>query len=314
MSIVMLENGPYINSIGWTSKPDHAAIAATHAAYSSMANPVEFDGSGGYRLKDADAVCAPTDLSLPLMRSSGVARARSAAKSTILAALLGKELIATVSGRDGYSGNRTGVAVASCTAITPIAWEFETVGMRNGWLKTDTMLLPSSIPSAITTQTSAVFDTHATAIAFQDGAFGLCAALEHAYLSFAHNRSDHFLVIGSEEICGVQCDALDALKDDRPRIDGASGLVLGKSPCSPDDWRLAFCTHVAGDGHFDLPDGWSGAEVLELTLSAGPTVFTAPLVPYALHHLFARSGGQAVLVCSMPERGKYVVGFERPRN
>lgn len=314
MSIVMLENGPYINSIGWTTKPDHSVVTTINASHSSMTNPVEFDGSGGYRLKDGDATSAPTDLSLPLMRSSGVARARSAAKSTILAALLGKELIATVSARGDYNGNRTGVAVASSTAITPIAWEFETVGMRNGWLKTDTMLLPSSIPSAITTQTSAVFDTHATAIAFQDGAFGLCAAIEHAYLSFAHNRSDYFLVIGSEEICAVQCDALDALNDDRPRIDGASGLVLGKLPHTPDDWRLAFCFNATGDEPFPLPEGWEDADVLDLTIVGSPTVFTATLVPYALHDLFERAGRRAVFVCSMPDRGKYFVGFERPRS
>ncbi|NOT89875.1 MAG: hypothetical protein HOP03_17110 [Lysobacter sp.] len=314
MSIVMFENGPYVNSIGWTNKPDHAVVAATKALYSSMVNPVEFDGAGGYRVKDGDAACVPTDLPLPLMRSSGVARARSAAKSTIFAALLGKELIATVSARSDYNGDRTGVAVASSTAITPIAWEFETVGLHKGWSKTDTMLLPSSIPSAITTQTSAVFDTHAAAIAFQDGAFGVCAAIEHAYLSFAHNRSDYFLVIGSEEICGVQCDALDALNDDRPRIDGASGLVLGKSPCTPDDWRLAFCFNAMSDEQSALPGGWGDAEVLDLSISGSATVFTATLVPYALHQLFERAGSRAVLVCSMPERGKYFVGFERPLN
>jgi hypothetical protein len=314
MSIFMLENGPYINAIGWTRKPDHSVVAATEASYASMANPVEFDGSGGYRVKHGDAGCVPTDLPLPLMRSSGVARARSAAKSTIFAALLGKELIATVSGRSDYNGERTGVAVASSTAITPIAWEFETVGMQKGWPKTDTMLLPSSIPSAITTQTSAVFDTHAAAIAFQDGAFGVCAAIEHAYLSFAHNRSDYFLVIGSEEICSVQCDALDALNDGRPRIDGASGLVLGKSPCSPEDWRLAFCFNATGDESSALPQDWEDAEVLDLTIAGTATVFTATLVPYALHQLFGRAQRQAVLVCSMPERGKYLVGFERPLN
>jgi len=314
MSLVMLENGPYVNSIGWTRKPDHAAVAAGAAADAPMANPFDFDGAGGYRLKDEDAGRAPTDLPLPLMRSSGVARARSASKSTILAALLGKQLIATVSARSDYDGNRTGVAVASSTAITPVTWEFETVGVRNGWLKTDTMLMPSSIPSAITTQTSAVFDTHATAIAFQDGAFGLCAAIEHAYLSFAHNRSDYFLVIGSEEICAVQCDALDALSDGRPRVDGASGLVLGRSPHTPDDWRLAFCFNDTSEQAPSLPAGWEDAEVLDLTIPSRPTAFTATLVPHALHHLFERAGGRAVLVCSMPGRGRYLVGFERPRN
>ena len=66
MSIVMFENGPYINAIGWTNKPDHSVVAETNASYASMENPVEFDRSGGYRVKDQDAVRTPTDLPLPL--------------------------------------------------------------------------------------------------------------------------------------------------------------------------------------------------------------------------------------------------------
>jgi len=228
MSITILESGPYLHALGWTCESEYSANVATQSTWDSLENPIHFDGAGHYWMKeDRSGTCA-SDIPLPVLRSSGVARARSAAKGTILSALLGKQLLEKISDRENYHGNRVGVAVASSSAITPVAWEFEIVGLRKGWGKTDTLLLPSSIPSAITTQTSASFDTHAAAIAFQDGMFGICAAIEYAYLSFVHNRSDYFLVIGAEEICQIQCDALAALGDSRPWIDNAAGLVLRK--------------------------------------------------------------------------------------
>jgi hypothetical protein len=244
-----------------------------------LANPIEFNGVGGYRLKDDAPVTCPTDIPLSVMRGSGVARARSAAKGTVFAALLGKQLLETVSEREQYHGNRVGVAVASSSAITPIAWEFETIGLSKGWDKTDTMLLPSSIPSAITTQTSAVFDTHAAAIAFQDGAFGVCAALEYVHLSFTHQRSDYFVVIGAEEVCQVQCSALAALGDQRPWIDGAAGLVLSRAPRSDDDWQLGLCSNVAEGATPALPEEWADAATLDIDIGGNATLFPRPLFP-----------------------------------
>lgn len=307
-----INNGPWINAIGWTAGQDYTAISCTREDWPSMANPIAFS-DGQYQLKAPAADSAPTALPLPLMRSSGVSRARSAAKSTIFSALLGKKLLETMTPDGQQPGSRIGVAIASSSAITPIAWEFETVGLRSGWNRTDTMLLPSSIPSAITTQISAVFDIHAAAIAFQDGAFGICSALEYAHLSFAHQRSDHFLIMGADEICQVQCDAMQALEDHRPRIDGAAGLVVGRSPLSRDDWQLALCSNVTDAGALTFPDAWQGADILELNIAHSATLFTAPLIPYALHHLLHRAQRRALLVCSLPGRGRYVLGFEQAR-
>lgn len=309
MSITTLKNGPYVHAIGWTRKQDHSACVATRSTWASLVNPFEFNGVGGYRLKDETPVACPTDIPLPVMRSSGVARARSAAKGTVFAALLGKQLLETVSDRQNYDGNRVGVAVASSSAITPIAWEFETVGLCKGWDKTDTLLLPSSIPSAITTQTSAVFDTHAAAIAFQDGIFGVCAAIEYAHLSFTHQRSDYFLIIGAEEVCQIQCSALAALGDRRPWIDSASGLVLSGSPNSAGDWQLALCGNAVEGAAQVLPEEWADASMIQIDIESSATLFSAPLVSYALHHLFVNATGKAVLSCRLPGRGKYVLGF-----
>lgn len=311
MNITTLKNGPYVHAIGWTCKQDHSACVATRSSWARLTNPFDFDGVGGYRLKDETPVACPTDIPLPVMRSSGVARARSAAKGTVFAALLGKQLLGTVSGQENYHGNRVGVAVASGSAITSIAWEFETIGLRKGWDKTDTLLLPSSIPSAITTQTSAVFGTHAAAIAFQDGIFGICAAIEYAHLSFVHQRSDYFLIIGAEEVCQIQCSALLALGDQRPWIDGAAGLVLSSTPKSTGDWKLVLCGSVAEGAVQVLPEEWEDAAALEVDIESSATLFSAPLVPYALHHLFVNATDKAVLSCRLPGRGEYVLGFKQ---
>lgn len=311
MTITTLSNGPFIHVIGWTAGQDHTAVSATGADWTAVANPIAFDGDGSYRFRQTPA--APVDLPMPLLRSSGVSRARSAARSTIFSALLGKHLLEAIRHDDTPPGSRIGVGVASSSAITPIAWEFESVGLRNGWNKTDTMLLPSSIPSAITTQISAVFDIHAAAIAFQDGAFGVCSALEYAHLSFAHHRSDYFLIMGAEEICQVQCDALDALEDRRPKINGAAGLIAGRTPLSSHDWQLTLCANVTQASAPVLPEHWHHAETLTLAIPTSPTLFTAPLIPFALHALFSRAQRRALLVCSLPGRGSYLLGFEQSR-
>lgn len=309
MSLITLAGGPYVHAMGWTCNQDHSTSVGTGSEWASLMNPFEFSGTGPYECREAAPVACPTSIPLPVMRGSGVARARSAAKGTVLAALLGKRLLQTVSGLDNYHGDRVGVAVASSSAITPIAWEFETVGLLKGWDKTDTLLLPSSIPSAITTQTSAVFQTHAAAIAFQDGIFGVCAAMEYAHLSFAHQRSDYFLVIGADEVCQIQCSALAALGDRRPWIDRAAGLVLSRSPQAIGDWQLALSGNTGEGLTPPLPPAWADADRLEVEVASNATLFTAPLVPYALHRLFVGANSRAVLICRLSGRGSYVLGF-----
>ncbi|MBB5393826.1 MULTISPECIES: hypothetical protein [unclassified Herbaspirillum] len=309
MSINTLDNGPYVRAIGWIHKQDHSVRVASHSKWADLENPIDFSDTGDYRIKDIATTTCSTDIPLSVMRSSGVARARSAAKGTVFAALLGKQLLETVSDKENYHGNRVGMAVASNSAITPIAWEFETVGLIKGWDKTDTLLLPSSIPSSITTQISATLDTHAAAISFQDGAFGVCAAIEYAHLSFIHQRSDYFLIIGAEEICPVQCNALAALDDQRPWLDGAAGLMLARVPNSENDWQLAFCGNLAEGTAYTLPEDWTDAAILKIEIKSSATLFTSPLVPYALHHLFMSAASKAVLNYRLPGKGNYVLGF-----
>jgi hypothetical protein len=311
MSLLMLKDGPYVNAMGWTQGAGHDPVAALGEQFNALSTPIEFIGEGKYALRRDAPPPRVTEIALPTMRASGIARSRSAAKATVLAGLLGKKLLESTASVGVVDGQQVAIAVASSSAITPIAWEFETVGLSRGWDKTDTMLLPSSIPSAITTQTSAAFDTHAAAIAFQDGAFGVCAAMEYAYLALRQGRAGHMLVMGAEEICQIQCDALTALADPRPRIDGAAGVMLGRSPLSPDDWRLALCGNVVTADCGDYPGQWEGATRLSVDLPGHATLYSSHLIIYALHHLFSRAAGQAVLECTLPGRGKYVLGFEQ---
>ncbi|MFC4274392.1 hypothetical protein [Achromobacter aloeverae] len=321
--MTILRDGPYLRAIGWLCGQDHAARVATTRTWDQLANPVDFTDDGGYRLRADTEAGVPASPCAAVMQGSGVARARSAAKSTVYAALLGRRLLDTVAPRDGYHGDHVGVAVASGSTITPIAWDFETTGLRKGWRKTDTLLLPSSIPSAIATQVSAALDTHAAALAFQDGALGVCAAFEYAHLAFAHRRADYFLVMGADEVSQIQGDALAALGDTRPVLNGASGLVLGRTPHGDQDWQLRLCAHVdrnagdvgvAGDVGAMLPGDWPLAVSRDIGIKDNPTLFTAPLLAYALHDLLRHAGRKAVLTCRLPGRGAYVLGFSRRKS
>jgi hypothetical protein len=276
-----------------------------------LSRPVTFDKRGSYVCPDVPENEMLDPLPLALMRASGVPRARSVAKSTVFAALLGRDLLKQLATTIAYDGDRVGVAVASSSAIAPIAWEFESVGMKSGWSRTDTMLLPSSIPSAITTQTSAVFGTHASAISFQDGVLGACAAFEHIYLSFLHQRSDYFLFIGAEEVCHVQHRALRMLDGKRPLIDGAAGAVLSRQRLSPHDWQLRLMGHCFDDRSIVLPGEWSDVPVHCVTCDSHLTVYSSTLLPFLLHQAFSTGAKRVLINCRLPRRGVYVLGFAR---
>lgn len=307
--IKTIENGPYVHSIGWTVKPNFSATLASSGNFSDIRCPAEFCDNGTYTLKDQTSISDMfTPLSLALLRSSGIARARSAAKSTVFAALLGKELLGLIKDIPGYDGGQVGVAITS-SAITPIAWEFEKVGLERGWLKTDTMLLPSSIPSAIATQVSAALGIHATAIAFQDGAFGFCAAFEQVHLSFIHGRSQYFLLMGAEELCEVQHRALLELNENRPKVDGAAGLLLTKRPKTTSDWQLGLCENMSTK--MVLPSPWDDVMPFRLRFPSHLALFSSLFVPYALQQAFSVDSDRIVFICEMPVRGSYVLGFQR---
>ncbi|HEU4843178.1 MAG TPA: hypothetical protein VFT05_02840 [Burkholderiaceae bacterium] len=311
MKAQLWHNGPYLHALGWLNADYSVTAAAMSAAWQGQHGPVDFDGAGGYALRQGERL--PDALPPAIGRASGVARARSAAQSTVYAALLGKGLLQTLP-EARHAGERLGVAIASTSDTTGISHEFEASGVRLGWSKTDTMLLPSSIPSAITTQTSAVFDTHAAALAFGDGAMGLCAALEYAYLSFLHQRSDAFVVIGADETCTVQTQALAALDDRRPRTTGASGLLLTRTPpASGARWQLVLCAQAAYGEPIALPAGWHDATRLTVAIANTLHIYTAPLIALAVHQLLRDAARRALLFFTMHGAAgdsSFVLGFE----
>ncbi|MBA5606566.1 hypothetical protein H3H36_14510 [Duganella sp. FT3S] len=311
MKAQLLHNGPYLHALGWLQH-DYRVVARTLGeAWQGTDNPVVFDGAGAYALRPGPRL--PDDLPPAVARGSGVARSRSAAKSTVYAAMVGKCLLQTLAASH-IDGQRLGVAIAATSDTTGISLEFETVGVRDGWHRTDTMLLPSSIPSAITTQTSAVFDTHAAAIAFDDGARGMCAALEYAYLSFLHGRADAFLVIGADEICPVHAQALEALGDGRPRVSGAAGMVLTRAPLAASEhWQLAICAQAAAGEAIELPGDWDDAARLAINLPNAMNNLTAALLPLAMQQLLSGATQRALLLFNMDSAGgsRFVLGLQR---
>jgi len=306
-----IENGPYLHAIGWTARPEFSVEFARSDHFARYNSPIQFLANGDYLLNDQAGVSdLLTPLSPSVMQSSGVARVRSAAKSTVFAALLGKSLLGLITGDVEYCGEQVGLAVTS-SAITSIAWEFESVGLQRGWLKTDTMLLPSAIPSAICTQVSAALNIHASATAFQDGALGLCAAFELAYLSFIHERAQYFMLIGAEELCEVQHRALIALDENRPMLDGATGILLTKKPRSKADWQLVLCANIASSAAMVLPSSWEKVSPFKLQFSSHLAIFSSLLVPYALQEALSAESDRVLFVCEIPRQGTYVLGFQR---
>jgi hypothetical protein len=171
------------------------------------------------------------------------------------------------------------------------------------------MLLPSSIPSAVATQVSAALNTHAAAISFLDGAAGVVAALEHAYLSFIHNRSDYFLVIGAEEACEPMVRALSVLNDDRPIVDGAVGFLLSRRPLSADDWQLQVAANVPAGSPVELEPEWSECKPFDVVAGNHLTAYTSLHLPYAVHAALSQRRPRTLIRCSLRGRGELVVGF-----
>lgn len=307
----LLEHGPYIRAIGGVRRPDFA-VETAKVPGGSVCSPVRFE-------KDGSVVSLSSlsreDMQVPfpkeVLKASGVARARNAARSTVFAALLAQDFIKHVNELPGFDPDRVVIGVCNCSASAAISWEYETEGVTQGWDKTNTMLMPSSLPSAIGTQVSAAIKTHAAAITFLDDILGMCSAFEYTYTSFFHNRADHAFIIAAEEYSVAHGMVLSHLGRPLPEArDGAAGVLLSRTKPYGEAWQLALCAHLADGQGVDLPDSWKNARVMNLKLDAEAT-FSTLLLPYALQDVLAlKEAGKSVLVVTVPGRGSFVLGFQ----
>lgn len=311
----LLENGPYIRAVGKVARPDFAAVSATVPG-GTVPAPVRINEDGSVT---SLSTLSREDMQIPLpkecLKASGVARARNAARSTIFAALIAHDFIKHVNGLPGFDPDRVVIGVCNCSASAAISWEYETEGVTLGWEMTNTMLMPSSLPSALGTQVSSAIKTHAAAITFLDDILGMCSAFEYTHLSFFHNRADHAFIIAAEEYSTPHDKVIAHLNRPLPEArDGGAGVLLSREKPYDEAWRFALCRHLADEESFDLPEAWSGAEKMSLNLDAEAT-FSTLLFPYALQQLLsgngnAGGGNKAVLTVNVPGRGSFVMGFE----
>lgn len=310
--IQSIDNGPYLHGLGWTHGPQYVAGLNTGHDWNVTPRTLGFDGHVAPRriaTVSNDQLLEPLPSSV--LKASGVARARSAAKSTVFAALLAKTMLGSLKDRAVVDGNRVGVGIVSSSAIIPIFWKFESVGVSDSWDNTDTMLLPASIPSAVGTASSSVTDSHATAITFADGAVGMFSAIEHAHLGFVHDRSDYFLVIAAEEACAPMIDAMQSMGVDREVIDGAAGFVLSRERLSEGDWQVGIVETLSLDEPVSLPSSWADAPRFSVTLNDQFAAYTGCVVPQVISQAIGTDADRVVIEFVMSGRARSVLGLAR---
>ena len=306
-----ITNGPVIAAMGWLDRTHLVSYSFSSSRASNHRAPIWFDKQKKIihrSLLQHEELVA--DLPPSFLKSSKVSRARNAAKSTIFAANLAHALFDHIPKDESFEPDMVAINVSANSATTAVCWDFEIDGVTRGWEKTNTMLLPSSIPSAISTQISASLNIHASAVTFMHGILGFYNAIEHTYLMFHHNRADHCLVLGAEEFCQVQLESTQKEGKFRKLVDGASGILLSKKSV-PGGWKIALCGNVAPDTTPNIPESWQNVTRLEIDFLDSNSLGTATLLPYALHQLMISGQNKGLIHCNLSRLGQFVLGLEK---
>ena len=307
-----LKNGPFIHAIGHVTRPDftvHTAVVPGE----TLTPPVLVTDKGHI---STVAPLTHEQMLQPLpkevLKASGVARARNSAKSTIYAALVAQEFNRLLSGKPGYNPDRVIVGVNNNSASTAISWEYETEGVTRGWRNTNTMLMPSALPSAMGTQISSAIKTHNATITFLNDILGMCAAMEYTHINFFHERADYAFLIASEEISVLRAKVQERKQD--PLIverDGAAGLLLCKEKPGERAWRLSLYQHTAYFKDIAVPADWQDAKILHISLPEHKTAFSPLIFPYAVYKLCTQEDSdKAILITSVENRSTCALGFQ----
>lgn len=307
-----LKKGPYVHAVGFVGRPDCAVNTAIIPG-ETVTVPIAITDSG---VISTVSPLTPEQMLEPLprevLKASGVSRARNSAKSTIFAALVAQEFNKMLAGRPGYNPDRVVIGISNCSASAAISWEYETEGVTLGWRDTNTMLMPSALPSAIGTQISSAIKTHNATITFLNDILGMCAALEYTHVNFFHDRADYAFLIAGEELsiphAKVQEHKNDPLIVDR---DGASGVLLSKERLADKAWQLALYKHTVDAESINIPADWQTAEILRLSIPEHKSAFSTLVFPFAIYKLLSKQGAdKAILIISVENRSTYALGFE----
>ena len=308
----LLQNGPYFYAAGFVSRPD--LTPRTALAGEDLGNtPVRFSDDGSFTVTTSvsdEEMKQP--LERPILKASGVARARNSSRSTIFAALLAQEFIKYIADLPDFDRNRVALGLCNCSSSASLSWEFESEGVTQGWDRSNTMLMPSCLPSAIGTQISAAIDTHAATITFLDDIMGVGAAFRYMYTSFYHDRSDYAFILSAEEFSPVHQKGVEKFeKPLRCHLDGAAGVLLTRKMLGDSAWQMALFDHVSASDSVSIPESWQGARSLKIALGDDASLSTL-LVPYALHYLMKPGDADKILLtASIENRGAFALGFQR---
>ena len=310
------QNGPFLHAIAWSIGRGYTPQCFTSNRWGNAEGPLRFGAHAPTRKEQIPPEAVREPLADVYLKRSGVARARSAPRSTVLAAVLGKELAGVLGAPEERTGDRVGVGIVASTVITPVFWEFESVGITKGWNQCNPMLLPASIPSGVPTAVSSATGCRASAITFADGPGGVAAAIEHAYLDLRFDRADAYIVIAADEVCEPISRSMDSLGLKRDALDGASGLLLTREPRSSSDWQICFAG-VLADQHSPtcLPelDGGLWRDALRLVSEIGDrhAMHTGVILPMALLEAVKSDAAAAVVEIGLADAPRTVVGLKR---
>ena len=310
--MLQLQNGPFIQAMAHVGRPDFTVHTVMLPGENS-APPLLIADDGSFSTPNPlslDQLLEP--LPKEVLKASGVARARNSPKSTIYAALIAQEFNRMLSGRPDYNPNRVALGVCSSSGSAATDWEYETDGVTLGWLNTNTLLMPSALPSAAGTQVSAAVKTHNATITFINDIMGMCAAMEYTHVNFFHERADYSFLIATEEL-SIPLVKLITHKKIFTQIerDGASGLLLCREKPGERAWRLSLYQHTVDPKAIVVPDGWQDAGMLSITLPALSTPFSSLIFPYAVHKVCSQQGkDKAILIIEVESRSTYAFGFQ----
>lgn len=306
------ENGPFLHAIAWSIGRGYTPQCFTSDHWAGAEGPLRFGAHAPTRKEQIPPEAVKEPLADVYLKRSGVARARSAPRSTVLAAVLGKELAAILGTPEERVGDRVGVGIVASTAITPVFWEFESVGITKGWNLCNPMLLPASIPSGVPTAVSSSTGCRASAITFGDGPGGVATAIEHAYLDLRFDRADAYMVIAADEVCEPISRSMESLGIERDTLDGASGLLLTRQARSANDWQICFAGVLADHHSPELGDSlWADAPRLVAEIGDQHAMHTGVVLPVALLEAVKSDAVAAVVEIGLAGAPRTVVGLKR---
>jgi hypothetical protein len=312
-------DGPYIYGYGDILKPD--LVARTAFDGRGLPSPFTFGADDSY----FTTTPMPLDerlnaLPKEILKASGVPRARNSSHSTVYAALLSKAFVDDIKKFPDFHPNKVAIEVVNTSSSATISWEFENEGINLGWEMTNTMLMPSALPSSVGTQVAGASGLHGTTITFQNDILGMCSAIEYTYFNFLHDRSEYAFVIGAEETSEAYKLIFDMIRskaglEGHPyvRFDGASGILFSKSKRRDDCWRLGLSGCFENSASPTLPDGWADVPTMVIILPKEQAIFSSLVLPFALQELLIarQPKNKALISVEMEGRGGHVLGFMR---